>query len=84
MAKKMEEGERRHVLLLLRPALWPLHCGGRLQLYLTIPCSLSLACSKKGYCAGAVVKWIIGYAGKNVRSAPGLKTESYPSHGGGF
>jgi hypothetical protein len=64
MAKKMEEGERRHVLLLLRPALRPLHCGGRLRLYLTIPRSLSLACSKKGYCAGAVVKWIISYAGK--------------------
>jgi hypothetical protein len=60
------------------------YLGRRVQLYLTIPRTLSLACSKKGYCAGAVVKQIIGYAGKNVRSAPGLKTESYPSHGGGF
>jgi hypothetical protein len=64
MAKKMEEGKIRHVLLLLQPALLPLHCGGRLQLYLTIPCSLSLACSKKGYCTGVVVKRIISYAGK--------------------
>jgi hypothetical protein len=62
----MEEGKRRHVLLLLRPALRPLHCEGRLQLYLTIPCSLSLACSKKGYCTGAVVKRIISYDGKKM------------------
>jgi hypothetical protein len=55
--KKMEEGERRHVLLLLRPALWPLHWGSDCNYISQFHALLVLLALKKGI---ALERWSNG------------------------
>jgi hypothetical protein len=60
----VEKGEQGYVLVPVRSTLWALFSGQGLQLYLAIPCVASLACPRKGHCAGAVVEQAFGHVGK--------------------